>query len=84
MKNGSSLSILNALLEYFGPFSTLVCDEGERLSGGELTPLSKLLNRVWAKQRIILTENPVQSSFEELMNLLRFVDPEYFIDVKVG
>lgn len=70
VQNHSFSSILDILIEYFGPFSTLICDEGHRLKTGPSTQLYKLLNRIQAKQRIVLTETPVQDSFDELMNLL--------------
>ena len=41
-----------------------------------------MLNRIQAKQRIILTGTPVQNCFDELVNLLQFVDPFYFGDAK--
>ena len=69
-------------MDEFGPFSTLICDEGHRLKGGQQIQLYRMLNRIQAKQRIILTGTPIQNCFDELVNLLQFVDPFYFGDTK--
>ncbi|CAL5985188.1 Chromodomain_helicase-DNA-binding protein [Hexamita inflata] len=69
---------LNSFTEQFGPFSTMICDEGHRLKGGNEINLVRVLNKIQAKQRIILTGTPVQNNFEELVNLLQFVDQDYF------
>lgn len=55
------------------PFGLLICDEGHRLKN-DATKLTKLLDAVDCKRRIVVTGTPVQNDLLEFYTLSNFVN----------
>ena len=58
-------------------WQALIVDEGQRIKNNN-SKLFQLLNLLSVRFKLILSGTPLQNSFDELYNLLEFLDPQKF------
>eukprot|EP00924_Labyrinthula_sp_SR-Ha-C_P003459 maker-scaffold_15-snap-gene-10.75-mRNA-1 protein AED:0.08 eAED:0.10 QI:0/0/0/1/1/1/2/0/893 len=58
----------------------MICDEAHRLKNGE-SKISKALNTIETKRRLLLTGTPIQNELEEFYSLVSFSNPGVLGDV---
>ncbi|KAH0570476.1 SNF2 family helicase [Spironucleus salmonicida] len=69
---------IKKLTKVYNKFETLICDEGQKIKAGGSTEVYQALLQLHVEQKIILSGTPIQNCFQELLNLLQFVDQEFF------